>query len=31
MEVGHMGLTRGDPLYLYNGQPVVAAFGSQAP
>ena len=31
MEVGHMGLTRGDPLYMYNGQPVIVAFGSQAP
>jgi len=31
MEVGHMGLNRGDPLYLYNGQPVVTAFGTTAP
>lgn len=31
MEVGHMGLTRGDPLYLYNGKPVLAAFGTTAP
>jgi hypothetical protein len=31
MEVGHMGLTRADPLYLYNGQPVIAAFGTTAP
>jgi hypothetical protein len=30
MEVGHMGLTRADPLYLYKGQPVVAAFGTTA-
>lgn len=30
MEVGHMGLSRADPLYLYNGQPVVAAFGTTA-
>jgi hypothetical protein len=31
MEVGHMGLTRADPLYLYKGQPVVTAFGTTAP
>jgi hypothetical protein len=31
MEVGHMGLTRADPLYLYKGQPVVTAFGTMAP
>lgn len=31
MEVGHMGLTRGDPLYLFKGQPVIATFGSRTP
>jgi hypothetical protein len=31
MEVGHMGLTRADPLYLYKGQLVVTAFGTTAP
>lgn len=28
MEVGHMGLTRADPLMVFNGQPVVVAFGT---
>lgn len=31
MEVGHMGLTRADPLLISNGQPVVVSFGSRTP
>jgi hypothetical protein len=31
MEVGHMGLTKADPQLMYNGQPVIATFGSRAP
>lgn len=30
LEVGHMGLTKGDPLMMYKGQPVVVAFGTRA-
>lgn len=30
LEVGHMGLTKGDPLLMYNGLPVVATFGTRA-
>lgn len=30
LEVGHMGLTKGDPLVVYNGAPVVVAFGTRA-
>jgi len=31
MEVGQKGETRADPLVTYNGQPVIAAFGTTAP
>lgn len=31
IEVGHMGLSKGDPMVLYNGLPIIQTFGTRAP
>ncbi len=31
MEVGYKGLTKADPVVMYNGQPVMVTFGSRTP